>query len=207
MTMRSQIFVSRTGKKPGLQPQDIFRTCRMRVLATLGEHLNSRIVPAATIDMPRPGFATARSLQRTRAVDAAREVPAVGGLSAPFELQCLPLYLLAVYIFYPHPGLLAFAVAMAFLTIGAELMTRRLANAAYEAVLVRTAIADSNAQNQQMLKAMGFAGATAHWFVTYETRQDGAYTVIRGRVEGDSNAEMRLSIKGTHSLKDLNLKL
>ena len=120
-----------------------------------------------------------------------------GGLSAPFELQCLPLYLLAVYIFYPHPGLLAFAVAMAFLTIGAELMTRRLANAAYEAVLVRTAIADFNAQNQQMLKAMGFAGATR--FTLVRNLRDTArrsLTALAGVVEGDSERDA-LGIKGT----------
>ncbi len=55
------------------------------------------------------------------------------------------------------------------------------------------------------------AGSTlsgaAQLIVTHETRDDGDYTVVQGSVDGDSSAELRLSIKGNHNLttSDFNL--
>jgi PrtD family type I secretion system ABC transporter len=46
---------------------------------------------------------------------------------------------------------------LTLLTILTELMTRRLASATHQAVIARNAIADSNARNAEIVKAMGFA--------------------------------------------------
>jgi len=47
----------------------------------------------------------------------------------------------------------------------------------------------------------------AQLIVTHEVRADGDYTVVQGSVDGDSSAELRLSIKGNHNLttSDFNL--
>jgi ATP-binding cassette subfamily C protein len=61
-----------------------------------------------------------------------------------------------------HPWLGALTASGAFvlavLAIVTELMTRRLSSATHQAGVTRNAIADSNARNADILKAMGFAG-------------------------------------------------
>jgi Ca2+-binding RTX toxin-like protein len=55
------------------------------------------------------------------------------------------------------------------------------------------------------------AGSTlsgaAQLIVTHETRDDGDYTVVQGSVDGDSSAELRLSIKGNHNLTTTDFNL
>ena len=50
------------------------------------------------------------------------------------------------------------------LTIATELMTRRLSASTHKAVIQRNAIADSNARNADVLKAMGFTGRAVQRF-------------------------------------------
>ena len=55
------------------------------------------------------------------------------------------------------------------------------------------------------------AGSTlsgaAQLVVTHETREDGEYTIVQGSVDGDSGAELRLSIKGNHDLTNSDFHL
>ena len=55
------------------------------------------------------------------------------------------------------------------------------------------------------------AGSTlsgaAQLAVTHETRADGDYTVVHGSIDGDSAAELRISIKGTHNLGNADFNL
>ncbi|TXR46370.1 peroxidase family protein [Phyllobacterium endophyticum] len=55
------------------------------------------------------------------------------------------------------------------------------------------------------------AGSTlsgaAQLVVTHETREDGDYTIVQGSVDGDSGAELRLSIKGNHNLTNADFNL
>jgi Ca2+-binding RTX toxin-like protein len=55
------------------------------------------------------------------------------------------------------------------------------------------------------------AGSTlsgaAQLVVTHETREDGEYTIVQGSVDGDSGAELRLSIKGNHDLTNTDFHL
>ena len=61
-----------------------------------------------------------------------------------------------------HPYLGALTLGGAFvltlLTIATEIMTRRWNSATHQAIVARNTIADSNARNADILKAMGFAG-------------------------------------------------
>ena len=118
------------------------------------------------IDMPRFGFSTAEALERGRDVDTVRGFLGSQGPVALFDLPWMPLYLIFVYMLHPYLGALTFAGAfiLSMLTIATELMTRRLASATHQAAIARNGIADSNARNADILKAMGFAGRAVDRF-------------------------------------------
>jgi PrtD family type I secretion system ABC transporter len=128
----------------------------------VGARLDKRIAPLAhqvAIDMPRFGFSTAESLERGRDVDTVRSFLGGQGPVALFDLPWMPLYLVFVYFLHPMLGALTFAGAfvLTILTIITEVMTRRLSGATHQAVIARNTIADSNARNAEILKAMGMA--------------------------------------------------
>jgi PrtD family type I secretion system ABC transporter len=149
--------------------QGVFDIIRSQVLVRVGARLDKKIAPLAhqvAIDMPRFGFSTAESLERGRDVDTVRGFLGSQGPTALFDLPWIPLYLGFVYILHPYLGMitLAGATVLAVLTIATELLTRRLSGATQNAVIVRNAIADSNARNAEILKAMGFAGRAVSRF-------------------------------------------
>ena len=142
--------------------QGLFDILRAQILVRIGARLDRRIAPLAhqvAVDMPRFGFSTAESLERGRDVDTVRGFLGSQGPIALFDLPWMPVFLVFVYALHPLLGALAIggAVALTLLTIVAELMTRRLTGATHNAVVTRNAIADSNARNADILKAMGFA--------------------------------------------------
>jgi len=122
--------------------QGMFDIIRSQVLVRIGARLDSRIAPMAH------GFLGSQ------------------GPVALFDLPWMPLYLIFVYMLHPYLGALTFAGAfiLSMLTIATELMTRRLASATHQAAIARNAIADSNARNADILKAMGFAGRAVDRF-------------------------------------------
>lgn len=143
--------------------QGIFDVIRSQVLVRIGARLDSRIAPMAhqvAIDMPRFGFSTAEALERGRDVDTVRSFLGSQGPVALFDLPWMPLYLIFVYLLHPYLGALtiAGALVLSMLAIATELLTRRLASATHKAGIARNEIADSNARNAEILKAMGFAG-------------------------------------------------
>jgi PrtD family type I secretion system ABC transporter len=143
--------------------QGLFDIIRSQVLVRVGARLDKRIAPLAhqvAIDMPRFGFSTAEALERGRDVDTVRGFLGGQGPVALFDLPWMPLYLVFVYFLHPLLGALTFAGAfvLTILTIITEVLTRRLASATHQAVIARNAIADSNARNAEILKAMGMAG-------------------------------------------------
>ncbi|KWV56941.1 type I secretion protein [Rhizobium altiplani] len=149
--------------------QGLFDIIRSQVLVRVGARLDRKIAPMAhqvAIDMPRFGFSTAEALERGRDVDTLRGFLGSQGPVALFDLPWMPLYLIFVYMLHPYLGALTFAGAfvLSILTIVTELMTRRLAGATHQAAITRNAIADSNARNADILKAMGFAGRAVDRF-------------------------------------------
>ncbi|MDX6805876.1 type I secretion system permease/ATPase [Terrihabitans rhizophilus] len=142
--------------------QGVFDVIRSQVLVRVGARLDKKIAPLAhsvAIDMPRFGFSTAESLERGRDVDTVRGFLGSQAPIALFDLPWIPIYLAFVYLLHPFLGglTLAGAVVLSVLTLVTELMTRRLNAATLKAVITRSAIADSNARNADILKAMGFA--------------------------------------------------
>jgi ATP-binding cassette subfamily C protein len=142
--------------------QGLFDIIRSQILVRIGARLDRKVAPMAhqvAVDMPRFGFSTAEALERGRDVDTVRGFLGSQGPMALFDLPWMPLFLVFVYILHPWLGALTAggAFVLAVLTIVTELMTRRLSSATNQAVITRNAIADSNARNADILKAMGFA--------------------------------------------------
>jgi len=141
--------------------QGAFDTIRGQVLVRVGARLDRKVGPLAhqvAVDMPRFGFSTAEALERGRDVDTVRGFLGSQGPNAIFDLPWMPLFVIFVYLLHPYLGALTLggAVILALLTITTELLTRRTASATQKAIIARNAIADSNARNSDVLKAMGF---------------------------------------------------
>ncbi len=139
-----------------------FDVIRSQVLIRVGARLDQKIAPIAhrvAIDMPRFGFSSAEALERGRDVDTLRGFLGSQGPAALFDLPWIPLYLAFVYFLHPWLGALVIAGAfvLTMLTILSEVMTRQLNGATRQAAIARGAVADSNARNAEVLKAMGFA--------------------------------------------------
>lgn len=142
--------------------QGLFDILRSQILVRIGARLDRRLAPVAhqvAIDMPRLGYSTAEALERGRDVDTVRGFFASQGPAAIFDLPWMPLFLVFVYVLHPTLGALtlAGAVVLTLIAILAELRTRKWSQATVAATIQRNAIADSNARNAEVLKAMGFA--------------------------------------------------
>ena len=149
--------------------QGMFDVIRSQVLVRVGARLDKKVAPLAhgvAIDMPRFGFSTAELLERGRDVDTVRGFLGSQGPIALFDLPWMPIYLIFVYLLHPYLGGLTLggALVLALLALATELMTRRLSAATHQAVITRNTIADSNARNADILKAMGFAGRAVERF-------------------------------------------
>ncbi|WP_417581804.1 type I secretion system permease/ATPase [Pelagibacterium sp.] len=142
--------------------QGLFDIVRSQVLVRVGARLDRKFAPLAhqvAIDMPRFGFSTPEALERGRDVDNLRAFLGSQGPMALFDMPWMPVYVIFVYFLHPLLGALTLggAVVLVFLAILGELLSRRIANATQQAMINRNAIADSNARNAEILKAMGFA--------------------------------------------------
>ncbi|QQR39258.1 type I secretion system permease/ATPase [Devosia rhizoryzae] len=151
--------------------QGAFDVVRSQLLVRIGARLDRMLAPIAhrvSVDMPRFGFSTPEALERGRDVDTLRTFMGSQGPVALFDLPWVPLYILFVYFLHPMLGAMTLggAVVLTLLTVWTELKSRKLASAAQQAGVARNAIADSNARNADILKAMGFAGRAVARFNT-----------------------------------------
>ncbi|MGL4490717.1 MAG: type I secretion system permease/ATPase [Rhizobiaceae bacterium] len=151
--------------------QGMFDVIRGQVLVRVGARFDRMFAPAAhqvAIDMPRFGYSTSESLERGRDVDTVRGFLGSQGPMALFDLPWMPLYLVFVYMLHPTLGALTIggAFVLTILTVVTELQSRRIAGASQQSAVKRNAIADSNARNADILRAMGFASRAVARFVT-----------------------------------------
>ncbi|WP_299838331.1 type I secretion system permease/ATPase [uncultured Paracoccus sp.] len=149
--------------------QGLFDIIRSQILVRVGARLDRKLAPLAhqvTIDMPRFGFSTSEALERGRDVDTVRGFLGGQGPVALFDLPWVPLFIAFVYVLHPWLGMLALggAVVLSLLTIVTELLMRGLNEASQRAATARHQIADSNARNAEILKAMGFGGRAVKRF-------------------------------------------
>lgn len=149
--------------------QGCFDVIRSQVLVRVGARLDKKVAPMAhrvAIDMPRFGFSTSEALERGRDVDTVRGFLGSQGPAALFDLPWMPIYLAFIYFLHPLLGALTFAGAfvLTVLTVVSEILTKRLNISTRKAAIVRNTIADSNARNAEVLKAMGFSGRAVSRF-------------------------------------------
>ncbi|MHB2264873.1 type I secretion system permease/ATPase [Aliihoeflea sp. PC F10.4] len=142
--------------------QGVFDVIRSQILVRVGARLDARIAPLAhevAIDMPRFGFSTTEALERGRDVDTVRGFLGSQGPVALFDLPWVPVFLIFVYLLHPLLGALTLggAVLLTIITLVTELLTRRLSSSTHQALVTRNTIADSNARNADIVKAMGFS--------------------------------------------------
>lgn len=143
--------------------QGCFDVIRSQTLVRVGARLDRKVAPLAhrvAIDMPRFGFSTSEALERGRDVDTVRGFLGSQGPAALFDLPWMPIYLAFIYFLHPLLGALTFtgAFVLTVLTVVSEILTKRLSLSTRKAALARNTIADCNARNAEILKAMGFAG-------------------------------------------------
>ena len=149
--------------------QGLFDILRSQLLVRIGARLDRQIAPLAhrvVVDMPRFGYSTAEALERGRDVDTVRAFLGSQGPVAIFDIPWMPVFLIFVYLLHPLLGALTLGgmVVLTLLTVAAELMTRRLTGATQAAVIQRNTIADTNARNADVIKAMGFADRAVERF-------------------------------------------
>jgi len=150
--------------------QGVFETVRSQILVRVGAGIDRKLAPLAhkvAIDMPRFGFSPSEALERGRDVDTVRSFLGSQGPMALFDLPWLPIYLIFVYALHPYLGAMvaAGAFVLSMLAIANELMARKLAGVTHQATIARNVIADSNARNAEVMRAMGFAGRAVTRFV------------------------------------------
>jgi PrtD family type I secretion system ABC transporter len=162
--------------------QGLFETVRSQILIRIGSRLDQKLAPLAhkvAIDMPRFGFSTAESLERSRDVDTVRGFLGSQGPMAFFDLPWMPVYLVFIYLLHPYLGALviAGAVVLIIIAIVSELALRKLSHSVQKSALARNALADSNARNAEVLRAMGFVSRAVKRFaevnqehVSYQAR-------------------------------------
>ncbi len=143
--------------------QGVFDIIRSQIMIRIGARLDKKLSPLAhrvAIDMPRFGFSTAEALERGRDVNTVRAFFGTPGPIALFDLPWMPLYIGFAYVLHPLLGALAAggAFLLALLTIVTELATHRLAASTQEAAIASNAVADANARNSDILRAMGLSG-------------------------------------------------
>ncbi|MBX9907579.1 MAG: type I secretion system permease/ATPase [Beijerinckiaceae bacterium] len=146
-----------------------FDAVRSRILLRIGARFDRDIAPTAhrvAIDMPRFGFSTTEAIERGRDVDTVRGFLAGQGPGALFDMPWIPIYLAFIYLLHPWLGALtlAGAVVLTLLTIASEVFARRISTEARQSAIGRSLIAESNARNAEVLKAMGFAGRATRRF-------------------------------------------
>ncbi|WP_116652817.1 type I secretion system permease/ATPase [Pelagibacterium sediminicola] len=149
--------------------QGLFDTIRGQLMVRVGARFDKILAPIAhrvSVDMPRFGFSPSEALERGRDVDTVRNFLGSQGPGALFDLPWVPLYLLFVYFLHPVLGAVTLGgiAVLTLLTIITELKSRKLAKSAQQAGIVRNAIADSNARNAEVIRAMGFAGSAVGRF-------------------------------------------
>ena len=143
--------------------QGMLDVSRSQILVRLGAKLDQRLAPLAhrvSIDMPRYGFSTAESTERSRDVDTLRNFMGGQGPMALFDLPWMPLYLIFVYCLHPWLGILTFAGALVLtsLTVLTEFLMQKHVGSSQQAAVARAAVSDSHARNADVIRAMGFSG-------------------------------------------------
>ena len=136
---------------------------RSQILHRIGARFDDQVAPDVhqmTIEMPRYGFSIGEALERGRMVDTLRNFFGGPALVALLDFPWMPIFV--VFVFFLHPWLGALtvggAVVLTLLTIMTEVLTRKANRDVSRAAAVRSSVAEANARNADVIRAMGFSG-------------------------------------------------
>jgi len=139
---------------------DLLRNLASGRAAALFDRRIAGPVHAIVVNLPLKGASRATAQQPMRDVDTIRGFFASGGPVAFLDLPWMPLYLAFVFLLHPLLGLMCLSgmVMLVFLTLLSEWLSRGEVQASARADAARKALADANARNAEMLRAMGLVG-------------------------------------------------
>ena len=149
--------------------QGVMDVIRSQILHRVGARFDKKIAPDVhqmSIEMPRYGFSLGESLERGRMVDTLRNFISGPALVALLDLPWMPIFLVFVFFLHPYLGALTVggAVVLTLLTIATEIMTRRANRDVSRAASYRSSVAEANARNSDVIRAMGFTRAATQLF-------------------------------------------
>lgn len=149
--------------------QGLLDVVRGHILVLIGIRVEERIAPDAhdaLLRLPLFGASTTNATQPMRDLEAIRAFLSGQGPIAFFDLPWMPIYLVFIYLLHPMMGLLATggAFVLVALTVATDRLTAGLNKEAMTAGLQRSSVADANARNAEVLRAMGLGGRAAARF-------------------------------------------
>jgi PrtD family type I secretion system ABC transporter len=163
---------------------DLLRNQASGRAAALFDRRIAGAAQAVVVSLPLKGASRSAAQQPMRDVDTIRTFFASGGPVAFLDLPWMPLYLVFVFLLHPLLGLMCLAgmLLLVFLTFLTEWLSRKEVQESARADAARKAIADANARNAEMLRAMGCAGRAVKRFQrvnqSYLTLQTNASDMI-----------------------------
>ena len=149
--------------------QGVLEIIRSQILVRSALLLNLGITPrahGAVIQSLLKGGSGAKGTEALRDLDNVSRTISEPALLAFLDLPWMPLYVAFIFMLHPGLGLLALTCAtlLVSLAIIAERRTKELEVAATGAGLRRQHIADANARNVEVIRAMGMEGRVAERF-------------------------------------------
>jgi len=141
--------------------QGVLDVLRAQILVRIGIEVDKKAMPIAhetLLKLPLYGASTTDARRPVRDVEKMRSFLGSQGPIAIFDLPWMPLYLVFVYILHPWLGILATAglLVLITLTFFTEQLNRGLNANITQLANRRAALADTNAGNAEVLRAMGF---------------------------------------------------
>ncbi|MEM8974231.1 MAG: type I secretion system permease/ATPase [Pseudomonadota bacterium] len=142
---------------------------RSQVLVRIGMWLDREASPLAhdaLLSLPLFGQSASDAVRPVRDVEVCRSFLSGQGPVAILDMPWMPLYLAFVYFLHPWLGLLATCgvLVLVSLTLLTEVLSNEVSRDASAAATQRMNIADSNARNAEVLKAMGFGDRASQRF-------------------------------------------
>lgn len=149
--------------------QGVLDVIRGHILSLVASRIEERLTPDAhnaLLRLPLFGASTTDATLPIRDIEVVRSFLSSQGPIALFDLPWMPVYLAFVYLLHPWLGYLATAGAVVLIAISlvADRTTRNLSVKSTRAQHERSALADANARNAEVLKAMGMAARAAERF-------------------------------------------
>jgi ATP-binding cassette subfamily C protein len=163
--------------------QGVLDVIRGHILALVASRIEERQAPDAhdaLLRLPLFGASTTDATLPIRDIEVVRSFVSSQGPIAIFDLPWMPVYLAFVYFLHPWLGLLATGgvIVLVVISLLADRLTRDLSARSARAQIERSAIADANARNAEVLKAMGMGVRAAQRFHA----SNGIYLKLQARL-------------------------